>query len=161
MSQGSWGFDSDSEDALRASALAGRPEERFEFAGWGQRVAAYLLDVLVLFVFLIVVGIGIAIHEALGVVLVVIWIAAMLLGYWVLFEGSESGQTLGKRALGIRVLDDRGGRAGYGRAFGRNIVARVIGLFPFVGLIDVLWPLWDDKNQCLHDKAASTIVVRS
>ena len=56
---------------------------------------------------------------------------------------------------------ESGGRAGYGKALMRNLVARVIGLFPFVGLIDVLWPLWDDKNQCLHDKAASTIVVRA
>ena len=161
MSQGSWGVDSESEDALRASALGGRPEERFELAGWWQRVGAYLLDVLVLFLFLVIVGIGIAIHEVLGIVLIVVWIAAMLLGYWVLFEGSESGQTLGKRAVGIRVRDDHGGRAGYGRAFGRNIVARVIGLFPFVGLVDVLWPLWDERNQCLHDKAASTIVIRT
>jgi uncharacterized RDD family membrane protein YckC len=27
-------------------------------------------------------------------------------------------------------------------------------------LIDVLWPLWDDKNQALHDKFAGTVVIR-
>ena len=27
-------------------------------------------------------------------------------------------------------------------------------------LLDDLWPLWDDKNQALHDKIAKTNVVR-
>ena len=161
MSQGSWGFDSDAEDALRASAIAGSPAASYELASWARRVGGYLVDVIVLMLALIVVGIGFAISDALGVILVVLWVGAFFLGYWVLLEGGESGQTFGKRAVGIRVRAESGGRAGYGKALMRNLVARVIGLFPFVGLIDVLWPLWDDKNQCLHDKAASTIVVRA
>jgi len=133
----------------------------YQLAGWWHRVGAYLLDVVVLILALVVVGIGFAIGDALGLLLLVAWFVAFLIGYWVLLEGSESGQTIGKRLVGIRVRADHGGRAGYGKAFARNLVARVIGLFPFVGLIDVLWPLWDDKHQCLHDKAASTIVIRA
>jgi uncharacterized RDD family membrane protein YckC len=30
-----------------------------------------------------------------------------------------------------------------------------------VGLLDVLWPLWDAKNQTLHDKAVGTVVLRT
>ena len=26
-------------------------------------------------------------------------------------------------------------------------------------LLDVLWPLWDDKRQAIHDKVAATNVV--
>lgn len=33
-------------------------------------------------------------------------------------------------------------------------------LFALVGLLDYLWPLWDGKNQALHDKVAGTNVVR-
>jgi uncharacterized RDD family membrane protein YckC len=40
-------------------------------------------------------------------------------------------------------------------------------LIPFVGTVfglwvylDDLWPLWDAKKQALHDKVASTNVVR-
>ena len=77
------------------------------------------------------------------------------------FEITERILVRGKKACGIRVRSESGGPCGYGRAFGRNLVARVIGLVPLVGLIDVLWPLWDDKKQCLHDKAGSTIVVRA
>ena len=89
-----------------------------------------------------------------------IWLAVALIGYWMYFEGSESGQTVGKRACGIRVRTDAGGRS-VTAGVGRNLVARVIGSIPVVGLIDVLWPLWDSNKQCLHDKAASTIVVRA
>jgi uncharacterized RDD family membrane protein YckC len=44
----------------------------------------------------------------------------------------------------------------------------VVGLVPFIGwlgslfgVVDVLWPLWDDKLQALHDKTAKTNVVRT
>jgi uncharacterized RDD family membrane protein YckC len=44
----------------------------------------------------------------------------------------------------------------------------LFGLVPVVGilasvftLLDALWPLWDDKNQALHDKVAKTNVVRT
>jgi uncharacterized RDD family membrane protein YckC len=32
-------------------------------------------------------------------------------------------------------------------------------LFALAALVDYLWPLWDDKNQALHDKVARTNVV--
>jgi uncharacterized RDD family membrane protein YckC len=42
--------------------------------------------------------------------------------YVTILEGGPTGQTLGKRALGIRVIDFRaGGPIGYGRGFLRNI----------------------------------------
>jgi len=44
----------------------------------------------------------------------------------------------------------------------------LLGLVPLVGflasifsLLNVLWPLWDDKKQALHDKVAKTNVVRT
>ena len=44
----------------------------------------------------------------------------------------------------------------------------LLGLVPFVGFLaglfsflNVLWPLWDDKNQAIHDKVAKTNVVRT
>jgi uncharacterized RDD family membrane protein YckC len=115
---------------------------------------------LVVSLFVIVI-IGAAISHGLALLLILLWFVAMLLGYWVYFEGSESGQTPGKRVVGIRVRTTSNERISYGQAFGRNLVARVISLFPIIGLIDVLWPLWDSEKQCLHDKAASTIVVQA
>jgi uncharacterized RDD family membrane protein YckC len=156
-----YGFDTDADDALRDSALSVSAEASYDLAGWWIRVGAYLIDSVLLTIGLvIVVGVGFAINDALGAILAIAGIAVVLLGYWTYFEGGEEGQTLGKRAVGIRVRNEQGGPAGYGKAFARNLVARVIGLFPIVGLIDVLWPLWDERKQCLHDKAGATIVVR-
>jgi uncharacterized RDD family membrane protein YckC len=153
-------YDSEHDDALRASARGGSATLQQELAGWWIRVGAYLIDIVLLTIALaLVVGIGFAINRALGLVVAVVAFVIYFVGYWTYFEGGETGQTLGKRAVGIQVRSEGGGPAGYGKAFGRNIVARVIGLFPIVGLVDVLWPLWDARKQCLHDKAGSTIVV--
>ena len=40
-----------------------------------------------------------------------------------------------------------------------QLVPLVSFLWLILGLIDGLWPLWDDKRQTLHDKVAQTQVV--
>jgi uncharacterized RDD family membrane protein YckC len=160
MTESEYGLPRHDEDALRSTAGGAAPNH--QLAGWWIRVGAYLIDSVILVTGLVVLLlIGALINDALIVILLIFWLIVTLVGYWTYFEGGESGQTPGKKALGIRVRNEAGGPAGYGKAFGRNLVARVIGLFPFVGLIDVLWPLWDSRKQCLHDKAGSTSVVRA
>ena len=75
----------------------------------------------------------------------------------------RSGQTLGKRLMGIRIVRSDGTRAGLGRIFLlRALVPNLIGAIPFVGyffvLIDALFIFADDR-RCLHDRFADTIVV--
>ena len=53
------------------------------------------------------------------------------------------------------------GSVGYGKAFLRSLVALLLGYTVIVGILDVLWPLWDKKNQTLHDKAVGTVVLRT
>lgn len=78
-------------------------------------------------------------------------------GYFIWLEGSPSGQTLGKRVLGIRVLDfDAGGPVGYGRAAIRYVGRFVSGI---VFALGYLWMLWDGQKQTWHDKMATTVVV--
>jgi uncharacterized RDD family membrane protein YckC len=77
--------------------------------------------------------------------------------YFTYFEGSASGQTIGKRALGIRVIDfNTGGPIGHGRALIRNLARILSGLFCDLGY---LWMLWDKEKQTWHDKIASDVVV--
>jgi hypothetical protein len=46
-------------------------------------------------------------------------------------------------------------------SLGRFLIQLVLRAVPFGGLLDALWPLWDRPlHQCLHDKVASTVVVR-
>jgi uncharacterized RDD family membrane protein YckC len=79
------------------------------------------------------------------------------IAYYTYFEGS-TGQTPGKRAAGIRVVDDQtGAPIGYGRAFLRWI-GRIISAIPI--LLGYFWMLWDGRKQCWHDKMANDVVVR-
>ena len=97
------------------------------------------------------------------------WAAFALLGlvgligvvlYFVRLEGGPSGQTLGKRALGIRVVDAaNGGPIGGGRALGRYAFKVFIsGNICFLGY---LWMLWDGRKQTWHDKVVTSVVVKA
>ena len=143
-------------------------------ASWGRRFAAYLLDGLLL---LLPPALGVALVIAgdqsgdeaeplsvAGLVLIIAGITLIPGLYHTILVGNERGQTLGKRVLGLRVIDDRaGGRIGYGRAFGRWLVpwAMAIACGGFLNILDGLWPLWDDRRQTLHDKVANSVVVRT
>lgn len=77
--------------------------------------------------------------------------------YFTFFEGSASGQTVGKRIFDIRVIDyASGGSIGYGRALLRQVGRIVSGLACLLGY---LWMLWDKEKQTWHDKIANTVVV--
>lgn len=81
--------------------------------------------------------------------------------YYVFFHGNEKGQTPGKMIMKIQLRDEAtGGQVGYGKAALRWLVALVLWALCYIpGLIDALFPLWDQKRQTLHDKAANTLVI--
>ena len=73
-------------------------------------------------------------------------------GFWML-----SGQTPGKRVLGVRVLRKDGTRLNLGNALRRQVGYWISTIF-YLGF---LWILFDSKRQGLHDKLAGTIVTYS
>jgi uncharacterized RDD family membrane protein YckC len=84
--------------------------------------------------------------------------------YAIVLEG-RSGQTWGKRAVGIRVLAEDGTPCGYGKAASRELLGRLlIGGFSWLlvlpGILGYLAALWDPRRQAWHDKLGETIVVR-
>jgi uncharacterized RDD family membrane protein YckC len=86
--------------------------------------------------------------------------AAAWLFYIAKLEGGPTGQTLGKRALGIRTVDaTTGGPIGGGRAVGRFLFKYFIS-GNICGL-GYLWALWDGRKQTWHDKVVSSVVVRA
>ena len=122
-------------------------------AGFWQRFGAYVIDVLIIAVPELIL---IAILPDASAAIQLIWIVVVL-AYSTYFEGGPTGQTIGKRALGIRVYDLRqGGAIGHGRAFLRTIGRWVSGL---VLLLGYLWMLWDGEKQTWHDKFAGSVVV--
>ena len=77
--------------------------------------------------------------------------------YVAALEGSRRGQTLGKRLLGIRVMQLQTGEPlGFPRAVGRYLAKYLSALPLFLGF---LWALWDRENQTWHDKLAGSVVV--
>ena len=139
-----------------------------DLAGWGSRFAAYLLDALILLLplavfFAIVIATNPDDDSGAWAVLGLAYLATIVLPfvYFTVMHGGERGQTYGKRALGIRVVDQNGGSIGYGSAFGRYAITFLFGLFVLPVVLDYLWPLWDRRNQALHDKVASSLVVRA
>jgi uncharacterized RDD family membrane protein YckC len=120
-------------------------------AGFWRRFAAAFLDgILLAIVNLVLRGIaGTGGGTGLGTL--------VSLAYFTYFEGGPTGQTIGKRALGIRVIDfGGGGSIGYGRAFIRWI-GRFVSAIVF--LLGYLWMLWDKERQTWHDKFANSVVV--
>lgn len=120
-------------------------------AGFGTRFLAALIDGLIVGVVSIV--LSMIVGETAGQGL------ATLLGlaYFVYLEGSPSGQTVGKRAMNIRVVDaESGGPIGFGRALLRY-VARILSAIPC--LLGYFWMLWDSNKQTWHDKLSTNVVV--
>ena len=120
-------------------------------AGFWRRFFAALLDGIIVGIVygILVAAIGGAGAYGLGLL--------VSLGYFTYFEGSDNGQTPGKMALGIRVIDfGGGGSIGYGRAFIRWI-GRFVSQLPI--LLGYFWMLWDKERQTWHDKFANAVVV--
>jgi uncharacterized RDD family membrane protein YckC len=69
------------------------------------------------------------------------------------------GQTLGKMALGIRVVGPEGGNPSFLRAALRETIGKYISAFAC--LLGYFWMLWDADQQTWHDKIASTTVERA
>jgi uncharacterized RDD family membrane protein YckC len=92
---------------------------------------------------------------ALFAILLIAAVVASVL-YFGILDGN--GQTLGKRALSIRVVDKTtGGAIGTGRGIGRYFAHILSALVCYLGY---LWMLWDPERQCWHDKIVNDYVVR-
>lgn len=147
-------------------------------ASWGSRVAAYLIDVLILLVpivVLTVIVVAIATGSDTGAVvtgilgfLTFLVVALAYAPTLMARQGRNNGQTWGKQMIGIRVVRDNGQAMSFGWAALREIVVKglavtlassIIPIIPW--LLDYLWPLWDDENRALHDIICSTHVLRT
>ncbi|WP_258052602.1 RDD family protein [Streptomyces sp. Ru73] len=138
------------------------------YAGWMQRAGAFLLDALINFgPFWVLTGIGAGIEESSGesgevLANVVSWIGVLAMIAAVVYQlrrEGRTGQTVGKKALGIRAVRERDGRMlGFGLALGRRLLQFLN--YAIVGL-GWWWAIWDIRHQTFADKIASVIVLRA
>ena len=155
---------------------------RYALAGWWSRVAAALIDglviglgaVLIMALFGSVFSVGFFASDEAGIVAVVVGlmlsflaIAIVALLYAPLFMARTNGRTLGRMVVGNRVIRAGGQPMTFGWALLREVVikALVFGFlssitFGLASVLDVLWPLWDDENRALHDFVVDTRTIR-
>jgi len=80
---------------------------------------------------------------------------------WLYFAFMESGvkqSTLGKRWLGMKVVNENGQRISFGLASGRFFAKNFLSGILLIGF---LMALFTEKRQALHDKMAETLVIYS
>jgi len=80
-------------------------------------------------------------------------------GYGIAMEWGWRGQTVGKRMLGLHVVDAHGGRLQFSQVVMRNLV-RAVDMLPAFYLLGGVVTLFNAKFQRLGDIAAGTVVVR-
>lgn len=79
---------------------------------------------------------------------------------WLYFAGMESSSwqgTLGKKALGLQVVDLEGRRVSFGRATGRYFAKIISGMILLIGYI---MAGFTEKKQALHDMIAACLVIK-
>src|SRR6266508_3324235 len=145
---------------------------QFELAGLGSRLAAGLLDLLLLWLGLMTLWIGggaivTSISSPHGTAQG--WLTAgmilltfcLIWGYFTLFEALNGGRTPGKQALGIRVVMDTGRSITPPASLVRNLVRFIDCYFPALPFVPALVSIvLHRSNKRLGDMAAGTIVVR-
>lgn len=137
------------------------PEEvviALEPAGLARRFWAFLIDLLLISGGSAVVGLVCRfLPDALGNLILPTTTFVLFWGYHVWWEMRHEGQTIGKRALGLRVVDTRGLPVSLQQSMVRNVV-RVIDLMPAAG-IGMMCALLDPHHRRLGDLLAETLVV--
>jgi len=85
---------------------------------------------------------------------------AISIGYGIVLEWRWRGQTIGKRALRLRVLDARGLHLELNQIVLRNLL-RAIDSLPFLYAVGGVVSLLNRYSQRLGDLAGNTIVIRN
>ncbi|WP_431034124.1 RDD family protein [Streptomyces sp. P6-2-1] len=127
------------------------------YAHWGLRVGGTLIDGLIFLVPYAIMLVGVT--QDLPVLAIIGFLVFAGIGIWQLIREGRTGQTVGKSAVGIRLVSETTGQPlGVGMAFVRRIAHFIDGVACYIGW---LWPLWDAKKQTFADKICSTLVIRS
>jgi uncharacterized RDD family membrane protein YckC len=145
-------------DTTRRVATPEGIELTLHLAGPVPRALAWAIDFALRIAVVIVVSMFAPLigKAGIGVVLLTAFFVEWLLPAW--FEASWRGQTPGKRAMGIAVLNDDGTPLRWGAALTRNLL-RAVDFLPFLYGIGLAAMLASRDFKRLGDLAAGTVVV--
>jgi len=143
------------------------------YAGFWRRVAAYLVDTMLVGVVSQVLGGAIGFiggmmmaaspnqdELSVGQILVMLLSFVVSLGlgifYYAWFHSSQNAATPGKLLVGIKVVRPNGERISFLRGIGRSFASYLSGFFFCIGYI---MAAFTDRKQALHDMLCDTWVV--
>tara|TARA_R110002049_G_scaffold239299_1_gene412394 strand:+ start:514 stop:1212 length:699 start_codon:yes stop_codon:yes gene_type:complete len=145
-----------------------------EYAGFWIRFGAWMIDYVILtvisFILMAIAGVSAGLAGTfenleqnkepdpmviVGILLFYGVMFAIVFGYKIVMVG-KYGATVGKMAVGIKVVTADGGKVGYMRATGRAFAEILSGLIIYIGYIIAAF---DDEKRSLHDHICSTRVV--
>ena len=141
-------------------------------AGFWIRFVAYVVDGFILTIALVVVGgvfIGLAVaiggsksDIAIGTGIGLAILAYIGIGwlYEALLTSGPHGATLGKQAVGVRIVTADGAPLSFGRATGRHFLKAIVTpMVPFA--IGYLLAGFTSSKRALHDMMADTRVIKN
>ncbi len=153
----------------------------FDYATWGTRVLGYLIDgalvgaaggvllLVAIFGFGGIAGIGHGLGSeglrGLGLsgcccLFSLFPIATLAVGLWnKVYLVAQRGFSIGQGLVKIKVVDAQGQLLTTGTALLRLLAHAGLSFVPLGGILDLLWPLWDERRQTLHDKAVGCYVI--
>ena len=137
-------------------------------AGVGSRVVATTIDAAVQFAALIVlvlldVALAASADSAAVEAVIIIETVAVLAGYPIVSEWLGKGRTLGKLALGLRVVRDDGGPIGFRQALVRGLAGFILEkpglLFPLTTIAGLVTMSASAREKRIGDMLAGTVVL--
>ncbi|HOY94266.1 MAG TPA: RDD family protein [Catalimonadaceae bacterium] len=148
-------------------------DQEIVYASFGKRLVASILDGVILYIvnMIIITFFGMSIlnpgnlndpDKLMALFGKMIGVYGITLGinwlYYALLESSEKQGTIGKMAMGIKVVSaNNNARISFAQATGRHFGKFISAIILFIGY---LMMLWSNKSQTLHDSMAGTLVVR-
>ena len=166
-----------------AATTPGALSGRHVLAGWWSRVGAALIDGVIIGVGSIILLIALtapfsigffagddvgAVSIIVGLMFAILCVTIVAFLYAPAMMARTNGQTLGRMAVGIRVVRAKGEPMTFGFAMLREVAVKALlfGIaasitFGLSTLADSLWPLWDEENRALHDFVVNTRVIRA
>ena len=129
------------------------------------RALAIIIDLTLVFAAAFLMGIAIsavvsAVDAALGAALTLVGFVALFVGVPTLVETLTRGRSLGKLALGLRVVRDDGGPVRFRHALTRALAGVFVDFLLTFGVGAVICSLLNERGKRVGDILAGTVVVR-
>jgi uncharacterized RDD family membrane protein YckC len=135
----------------------------YQHAGYGARIGAHLIDLLLVVVgytavAMIISFTAMVVGQGLANFFLALFITFGIFAYFIVLEVLWQGQTLGKKMLKIRVLQSDGTPLNWRSSFMRNIL-RIADILPGFSGLGFMTLFLNENSQRLGDLIAGTVVV--